>query len=498
MRARAGRPVRRVVTAGIVAAAVCLLAGAVALRAGAAQGPATSARVSVKPTDDGRALVNPGMGWVLHHFDNSLVNYGSKLAPWDALEDFPGLSTVYFRLAWSYLEPEEGRFRWEIVDTPAQRWIARGKKIAFRFTASEGAPGVGTPAWVRAAGAKGYCFEGGKGVVPDEPGCNWEPDFDDPVFLGKLDRFLAAAAARYDGDPNVAWVDVGSMGIWGEGHTFWSTKRPYSADTARRHIDVTRKHFQKTLVSAIDDFSDHGRGDAWLPRALELGLTLRDDSIMVEPPPLAYKSAAMAQAFWPRTPVILESEHYGGAKQRGTWGDGHLYLEALEAYHASYAAIHWWPREFLADNRELVAAMNRRLGYRLQLVEASWPESARAGEPLAIATRWRNAGVAPCLPGGRIAFTLKDERGGAAAVLVDDGFDFRTLPVAGPGAAAPAVREPLLRLPGALAPGTYTVSVSVGSPIGTPRLALPYDGDDGQRRYRLGSIAILAPGENQP
>ena len=450
-------------------------------------------RATVRPADHGRALVNPGMGWVLHHYDNSLERYGSKLAPSDPLEDFPGLSTVYLRLAWSYVEPEEGRFDWSIVDSPAQRWIARGKKIALRFSASEGDPGVGTPLWVKAAGAKGYCFEAGKGVVPEAPGLPWEPDFDDPVFLAKLDRFLVAAAARYDGDPNVAFVDVGSFGIWGEGHTFWSTKRNYSAETARRHVELYRKHFERTLVVAIDDFSDHGRGDAWIPRALELGLALRDDSILVEKPPLAYKSAAMARRFWPTVPVILESEHYGGSVERGAWGDGSLYLQAVEDYHASYASIHWWPREFLAANRELVDRMNRRLGYRLQLVEASWPEAVPAGEPWTFAARWRNAGVAPCLPGGQVVVTLKDERGGIAAVLVDPGLDVRTLPVGAPGEARAVARESSFRLPASVKPGTYDLLVSVGSAIGTPAIALPHDGDDGQRRYRLATIRVRPP-----
>src|ERR1035437_5299605 len=91
----------------------------------------------VRPEDNGTALVNPGMGWVFHHYDNSLTNYGANLAPADTVDEFPGASTVYLRLAWSYIEPEENRFNWAVVDTPAQRWIAKGKKIALRFTSSE-------------------------------------------------------------------------------------------------------------------------------------------------------------------------------------------------------------------------------------------------------------------------------------------------------------------------------------------------------------------------
>jgi hypothetical protein len=41
-------------------------------------------------------------------------------------------------------------------------------------------------------------------------------------------------------------------------------------------------------------------------------------------------------------------------------------------------------------------------------------------------------------------------------------------------------------------PGTYDVFVSVGQRDGTPRLALPLPGYDGQRRYKLGQITLTA------
>ena len=58
--------------------------------------------------DHGRALTNPGMGWTMHFYSNILSNYGSQLEPSDTLDDFPGLSTVYLRVPWAFLEPEEG------------------------------------------------------------------------------------------------------------------------------------------------------------------------------------------------------------------------------------------------------------------------------------------------------------------------------------------------------------------------------------------------------
>ena len=112
-------------------------------------------RISVRPEETGVALLNPGMGWVFHHYDNDLVHYGTDLAPSDTVEEFPGASVVYLRLAWSYLEPEEGKFDWSVVDTPAQRWIRRGKQLAFRFSCSESSRDqpYATPRWVEEAGA---------------------------------------------------------------------------------------------------------------------------------------------------------------------------------------------------------------------------------------------------------------------------------------------------------------------------------------------------------
>jgi len=96
---------------------------------------------------------------VFHYYDNVPRNYGSKLAPSDTLDDFPGLTVVYLRSPWSYIESEEGRFNWSVVDTP----------IAFRFSCSESWMRYATPEWVAKAGAKGYDFRVGKGVADDGP-----------------------------------------------------------------------------------------------------------------------------------------------------------------------------------------------------------------------------------------------------------------------------------------------------------------------------------------
>lgn len=143
-----------------------------ALMAGLAQ---PQPRVAVRPADTGEEPANPAMGWVFHHYDNNLVRYGLDLEPSDSVDDFPGASVIYLRLDWSYLEPEEGKFKWAIVDTPAQSWIDKGFQVGFRFTCAGSDPKqpYATPKWVRDAGAKGYPFTPRKGIDDNSP--MWEP-----------------------------------------------------------------------------------------------------------------------------------------------------------------------------------------------------------------------------------------------------------------------------------------------------------------------------------
>jgi hypothetical protein len=264
----------------------------------------------------------------------------------------------------------------------------------------------------------------------------------------------------------------------------------------KQHIDLHRKHFPHTLLCISDDVAGHDKPGRNFPEtdyALSQGVTLRDDSILVQPPPRSWYHAEMAQVFWPRWPVILEHEHYGGSKARGTWGDGALLLKAVEDYHASYMSIHWWPRVELEENRALIDRINRRLGYRLQLREIIWPAEVVIGKPFNVRSIWANAGVAPCYPGGFVALTLKDEKGGLVSVLADEQFNVRDLVPGAPGAASPRTNMSLFvigRVAPVTQPGQCRIFISVGQRDGTPRIALPLADDDGQRRYRLGTITL--------
>ena len=442
--------------------------------------------------DSGAALVNPMMGWTMYFYSNELENYGSKLAPSDTVGDFPGLSTVYLRVPWSFVEPEEGKFVWELLDTPAQRWIEKGKYVAFRITAMESWLYYATPKWVFDAGAVGYDVEG-----------NYiEPEYGDKIFLEKVENFVKAFAARYDNNPNVAYVDVGHFGMWGEGHTVMTSPKhghSWGFETQKRHVDIYLRHFRSTQLCISDDFAVYSNSVSKLEitdYAFKNGVTLRDDSILVSPAPNAWGSSGLAQQFWPTLPVILEHAHYNEAHWDKEW----LY-KAVEEYHTSFMSIHWWPRVLLEENRDVIDKINCRMGYRLCADSVEWPKSVSRGEKFTIKCKMRNAGVAPCYKGGHLCFTLKDDKGGVVSTLVVDNFDVKSLEVAAPDKAKPVTVEQEFRI----APryedkagvffrscnaGEYDLYVSVGQRDGTPLYELPYYGCDGHKRYKIGKITI--------
>ncbi len=481
----------------VVVAALAVLG----LRAVAQEAP-NADRVVVELQDDGRALINPNMGWTMHFYSNITSNYGSRLEPSDALDWFEGCSVVYLRLPWSYLEPEEGVFNWAIVDTPAQRWIARGKQVAFRFTTSENWLEYATPKWVFDAGAKGVRYTWTEGEKED--GKCVDPEFDDPIYLEKLENFLAAAGKRYNGNPHVAFIDVGTYGMWGEGHSTLGVWRgvPHSRmtpertlDVVRKHVDLHKKYFPDVQLCISDDVAGPeapGRDYPTTDYALSQGVSLRDDSILVQPQPKSWFHSEMASKFWPTMPVILEHEHLMSSKERGAWDD-ELLCKSVEDYHASYMSIHWFPDVEWQELSDTVRRINKRLGYRLLPSRVEYPKSVKIDAFFDVAWRLQNVGVAPCYDGGFVALTVKDEKGGIVSVLVDESFDVRELEVGEPGAAPAVDRTARFRI-GHVAPttkpGVYDLYLSVGDRDGTPRYELPLGDSDGARRYKIGKIEL--------
>jgi hypothetical protein len=457
-------------------------------------------------------LANPHKGWYHHFPDNHPDKYVVRKD--DDLTRFPGMDHMYIRLAWSYLEPAEGRFDWEVIDGPIRRWTGLGLGVAFRISCKETSTDrieqqFATPKWVRDAGAKGGHWRMGKETGPDGP---WEPNYGDPVFLAKLDAFLAAFAARYDGKPWLRYIDLGSIGDWGEGHAWAGSRAEVGIEVRRAHLALYRKHFTKSQLIVSDDFvyalKDQAEREALRAEINEAGLGYRDDSILVDgylagtSATWTVRSPQFFEDVYRTRPNMLELEHYGTVKRLGNWvavpgskldrfgagQSGADYLrKALELLHATYIGYHGLAHEWLADNPELTVDLLNRCGYWYFLNEVRVPDALKTGQTAEVGLVWENRGVAPAYQDFRLVVRLEDASGKVAVERELDAGNRTWMP------GGPIEARYRVEVPTRVKTGGHTLKVKLVSPAAgrDVLVALKAELRDDAGFYRVGTIDVV-------
>lgn len=359
------------------------------------------------------ALDNPDKGWYIHYYDNELTKYGNGLMPEDIEGQIKSLDHVYLRLAWSYLEPKEGKFDWDVIDKVIDPWTAAGYKVSFRISCREfydpKNPNMkqyyATPKWVKDAGAKGSDIENG-----------WVPDYSDPIFLEKLYNFHKAFAERYDSNPMVIYTDVGSLGIWGEGHTFYGDGQEWTLETVKKHCDIYFKNYKNTQVVVSDDLINaltSADDRLELVRYLaENGGTVRDDSIGVTWQVNNFKNSVQSpeyfDAMYKNHPTILENEHYSINVENGVWDNGKVLEAAIVTCHATYAGFHGDTLQWLSENRENAGRISNKMGYWYFIDSLSEKSD---GDNLTVGLTLRNNGACHAYNRYHTAIILTDKNG---------------------------------------------------------------------------------------
>jgi len=126
--------------------------------------------------------------------------------------DNPSIAGTYLGFYWAQLEPSKGVYNWDLIDQAMKPWVANGKQIDLRVSTSAWKKwqpaqdsGNATPRWVYDLGVR---------FVTETDGAV-KPEYWNPLFLSNLSDFIAALAARYDGHPNIAVIEMG-IGDGGE------------------------------------------------------------------------------------------------------------------------------------------------------------------------------------------------------------------------------------------------------------------------------------------
>ena len=431
--------------------------------------------IAPEPTDE--VLLNPGMGF--ETFNSFNEDERNRLA-----ENYPECSIAYFRFYWDKLEPQEGRYNFELIDSLLEKAQERGQDVALRFMPTSSADlSSGTPQWYMGK-AKGYWY-----TKNNRRG--WAPDHNDSYFLAKQKELVGAFGERYNGHKNIIRMDIGSVGFWGEWHM--SHTEPavpmISEENAIKIINMYLKYWDETPLSMLIGYVPGlryavSKGTGWRADSLgDYGHFSDTWNHMFVAYPRNLEQAEAWEA-WKNGPVAFEPP--------GTMHDLDKYVpDKGGGYDVMWnQALQWHGSAFNAKSKSIyshqvpsIRNFLRRCGYRFILRRVILPKILSPDQRyLPIDIEIENTGVAPVYKKYVPALKLTGER--VSVIMTSGAKTCEWLP------GMHQVEEDLL-LPDSLGTGNYAVSFGILDPSShLPAIRLANKGADPEGWYPLGIVEI--------
>jgi hypothetical protein len=432
----------------------------------------------VRPREIKDILVNPGMGiTTFQRFNRQAIYPGlrwSEVGPEVAVADsstpvdFPNTSVAYLRWFWYQLEPEQGHYNWEVIDSALAEARLHDQQLQMRVMPYDQRSPM--PEWYRKSGARRANKD------TDTDGKIWSPDADDPVYFKLWSALVTELGRRYDGHPDLDSVDISTVGYWGEG---WGPYLP-SWSVQKALIDVYIDAFKRTpLLMNFDELhalaygTEKGAGwrlDCWG----DMGRPGRNFAHMFDSYPEGVVKAGI-QEVWRRSPVSLESCGTPGSWYQWKFDLDYIFDQALR-WHAS--TINIKSTAIPPEWRPKFDEFQKKIGYRFILRRFEYPSAVHPGQMAPISMWWFNAGVAPIYRDFVLALALGPD-------VVKTSANLRQwLP-------GDAMVEESVYVSDSLKPGKYPVRVAILDPrTGRPAVKLAIEGREPDGWYRVGEIEV--------
>lgn len=150
-------------------------------------------------------------------FGNPLMGYAPSAWYNEVSED---ISLLYMDITWAELEPEEGVYNWASIDEENQisRWRKEGKHLVLRFVCDipSDEEHMDIPEWLyEKSGKAGKWYDG-------EYGKGFAPDYNNPTIISCHEQAVKALGEHFGQDGLISYVELGSLGHWGEWHVNYS------------------------------------------------------------------------------------------------------------------------------------------------------------------------------------------------------------------------------------------------------------------------------------
>lgn len=467
-------------TRALLALIIISLAASVALAQDAPPAGGGPEMVELTPPLSDDILFNPRMGLYLQY------------PPLDAQPDewFMDISDIaYYRVDWAELNPEEGVYAFEEYFGPRfDFWVNQhGKRVAFRVMCQNmhSARRYVTPQWVFDRGVPGVTHISLRGEEQINPA------FWDERYLDIHCEFIRRLGDWLDGREGLEFVDIGSIGEWGEMHLARWTPEQF-AETGyshtryvmahRRVIDTFREAFGRTMIFLnVGGQRNHTINDY----AAINGMHFRQDGL--NPAGASYDCGEWLYKPYARRGVLCNFEFHSGyaEMQRKGWDLPTTIDRGLDA-PISYLNTNLGNYRTLPEEaREEIIRAGRRVGYRFVLATLQHPaqfrlDGARPARVPLLST-WRNDGVAPCYDSFALEWTLVGAQGEAVASELL----FPAVPTTQWWPGEEQQVSAMLRVPADTPPGDYRLRVALIVPETGRRILLGIAGRDDEDSYEL-------------
>ena len=361
-----------------------------------------------------------------------------------------------------------------------------------------------TPEWVFQLGVPGVPHVALRGHDQTDP------VFWDERYLDAHEPFIAALGEYLDGREGFEFIDIGSIGEWGEMHLGlhvpgrWTPEQleqtGYTDDryihAYRRVIDAFAGAFPRSPV-----FLNVGSYDCINDYAALRGVHFRQDGLLPGGP-----SANVGQRFYhpySRRGVKCNYEFHSGYDRyvRDFGGVRSTVEKGLED-PISYLNTNIFSMgridEAPEEAKEALLHAGRRIGFRfvptrVRYLSQFHVDGQRPGR-LLVEHTWQNQGVAPCYESYGIRFSLAD----AAGDTVAEQTVYPRTPTTLWWPGEEVTLTSLFRIPADTPPGEYSLRVGMIDPEREGRpILLGIAGRDGQDRYPLGPVTAVAGASQQ-
>ncbi|HEX5025533.1 MAG TPA: DUF4832 domain-containing protein [Agriterribacter sp.] len=450
----------------------------------------------VRPKEIDDVLVNPGIGFTtFQRFNGDTLSTLNNKFGWTeghpivyqeprgdlTNTEYPQTSIAYWRVYWKYLEPEKGKYRWDLVDQALTSAAERGQTLMLRVV-PYGSGDNDVPAWYRKMVGESQEWK------YNNPVNKWMVDAEDPRYAEHFGGFIKKLGQLYDGHPVLEAVDLSIVGAWGEG----AGSELLTQKTREALVNSYTDNFKITpLIQLLTDsktnrYANSRRPVGWRVDCIgDLGFWAKDQNgwtHMYDYYPQSIINFGV-QNSWKKAPVSVEicgtlywwKDREGYTKEQVKY----IFDQSLKWHISSFNAK---SSPVPAEWKQLVDDWLKKMGYRFVLRKFSCPETIKRNDKLPFETWWENKGVAPCYKNFRLAIRLKNEK---------DSITFLTNADIREWLPGDNLYDSSLSIPANFIPGEYHVQIAIIDPVsGKPRIQLAIEGKDAEGWYGLGKIKV--------